>query len=71
MTQEVLVQIIFLLCNGLNTGSFGSNGGGEVLSKEARVVCFEDYVNCAVGTGGKIMSMVDFKDKCILKEKKK
>lgn len=70
MTQEVLVQIIFLLCNGMTVSPSQMSDYSKNVVKEYRIECFENYVNCGVGTGGKIMTMTEFKDKCIKKSSK-
>jgi hypothetical protein len=64
MTQEALVQIIFVLCNGAVSGGASSVDD----AREARIACFEQYTNCAVGSSGRILDLKAFKNKCIRKE---
>lgn len=56
MTEEVLIKVVMFLCMNVSP------------DPEMKVVCFEEYTNCAVGTGGKIMSREDFQIKCVDKK---
>lgn len=66
MTENVLVQVIFVLCGGtVNTDD--NLRVNEV--KEIRITCFEDYLNCALkGNTTQILSLKEFKDKCVSKK---
>lgn len=66
MTQEVLIQAIFVLCQGstINVEGLVKPGLGVQAAKEYRIDCMESYVNCAVGPNGKIMELKEFITKC-------
>ncbi len=66
MTQEVLIQVIFVLCNGTTADLPGKLDKDYQArdAKERRIDCMETYVNCAVGPGGKIMELKEFMNKC-------
>lgn len=68
MTQEVLVQVIFMLCNGYVTDIENSNTSSRAgIVKEIRINCFEEYTNCAIGPNGKILVIKEFQRKCVHK----
>lgn len=68
MSQDVLVQVIFVLCNGMNTRDGGVLSQVNMYeTKEARIECFEKYTNCAVLSDGKIMNLKEFTNKCLKK----
>lgn len=51
MTELALVNLIFSLC--VDTGNeFG------------KLTCFDKYVNCAVKSEGKILTLKEFNEKC-------
>jgi len=68
MTQEVLIQVIFMLCNGtsISTIGFSPKAAANVV-REQRIGCFEDFTNCAVGSDGKILDLKQFQTKCLRK----
>lgn len=59
MTELTLVTLIFGLCSGQN-----------FYSVDQKIACFEKYTNCAVKEGGKILTLKDFKEQCLKKDKK-
>lgn len=68
MTEDVLVQVILVLCNGLNSNSHKYNKDTAMeIAKEQRIECFEAYANCAVPSTGNIMTLKEFTNKCLKK----
>ena len=69
MTEATLVSVIMVLCGG-PTASVGNyhtlkeNVHIANDAKEARIACFEDYVNCGVNLKG-ILTMQEFMKKCV------
>jgi hypothetical protein len=57
MTANELVVVIGLLCS-------------SVKDKEAKISCFEYYTNCAVKSGGKLLSKTEIIDKCLVYKEK-
>jgi len=65
MTEEVLVQLIFVLCTGSSTPNSSFKSSYD--KTESSISCFEDLTNCSVGSNGKILTVKEFKDKCLKK----
>lgn len=54
MTEATLVQIIFFLCSNFN-------------NHDDKVACFDRYNNCAITSEAKILTLAEFKKKCLSK----
>ncbi len=65
MTEQLLFQLIYVICTGSSTPNSSFKNSYD--KTESNISCFEDLTNCSVGYGGKILTVKEFKDKCLKK----
>ena len=65
MTEVLLTHLIFVICSNSIDNNLNKSHKFDNVANEAKIACFEDLTNCSVGPNGQILSLMDFKRKCI------